>query len=90
MVAFQLFMYLHISDFGMLCVSMTYHIQPHDTTPDPLYTALEACAYLRISRMTLHRLTRSGRITPVRVYNRCIRYRPEDLHRLVRRDAENS
>ncbi|WP_079415995.1 helix-turn-helix domain-containing protein [Thiomonas intermedia] len=47
-----------------------------------LATAAEAVAYLRLSRTTLHHLTRRGALTPVRI-GRALRFRWSDLRRLA-------
>jgi excisionase family DNA binding protein len=44
-----------------------------------LLTTAEACQQLRISRMTLWRYVKDGRISPIRLSPRAVRYRPEDL-----------
>lgn len=55
-----------------------------DDLPD-LLTEAEAGAVLRVSRMTLYRMRRDGRITAVKLRG-AIRYRKSDLERMLSGD----
>jgi excisionase family DNA binding protein len=48
-----------------------------------LLTTSQACATLNISRATLYRYIAAGRITPIRLSNRAVRYDPAELRRFV-------
>jgi excisionase family DNA binding protein len=52
--------------------------------PQSLLTAKEVCAWLRVSRMTLHRMVKRGAIPVVRV-GRLLRFRPEAIERYLRK-----
>ncbi len=53
--------------------------------PQPLITSREVCARLDICRSTLDRLVRQGRIRPVRLGPRCVRYEPAAVDALISR-----
>jgi excisionase family DNA binding protein len=48
-----------------------------------LLKASEVCAALKISASTLRRLVRAGKLRPIRVTSRTVRYDSADLERLV-------
>ena len=49
----------------------------------PLITTRELCERLDICRSTLGRLVRQGRISPVRLGSRCVRYDPVAIDALI-------
>jgi excisionase family DNA binding protein len=51
--------------------------------PEHLLSPAEAAHYLSISKRTLARYVRSGRLVPGRINGRVLRYRRDDLDRLV-------
>lgn len=52
-------------------------------TPDELYTVAEAAAELRVSKPTIWRWIRAGRLPVRRVGQRVVRIRRRDLNRLA-------
>jgi len=48
-----------------------------------LLTAKEVMGYLRISKSTLYRLIRDGRLKRIRIGRRAVRYRRQDVLALV-------
>jgi len=50
-----------------------------------LWTAQEVMDYLRVSRATLHRWVRDGRLPRVQLGERAVRYRRTDVLALVNR-----
>jgi excisionase family DNA binding protein len=52
-------------------------------TEQPLMLKGEVADYLRVSEKTVERLTRAGRLAPIRLLPGCVRYDPEAVMALV-------
>jgi excisionase family DNA binding protein len=54
-----------------------------DNTPASLLTTRDVCDRLRVHRDSLRRWEAAGRIRPIRIAPHTVRYRPEDVERLL-------
>lgn len=54
---------------------------------DRLVKAKEALHLLGIGSTTLYKLSRTGRLNPVRYSNRCVRYRMSEIQALISGDT---
>lgn len=54
----------------------------HMTTNEPLLTVREVSALLKVSRRTLERWEKAGKLTPVRIQGN-VRYRTADVRDLI-------
>ena len=52
-------------------------------------TTQEVMDYLRISRSTLYRMVREARLPVYRIGARAVRYRRQDVEKLLQRSKEN-
>ena len=53
------------------------------TTMSELVTRKEAAERLRVSTKTIYRLQRKGLLTALMISSRCIRYRSDEVERLI-------
>jgi excisionase family DNA binding protein len=58
---------------------------PDPATPDrrPPMSTQQAADYLGVSKSTIRRWVREGRLTNHKLGHRTVRYRPEDIERLM-------
>ena len=57
---------------------------------DQMLTPLQAAQFLRISRRSLHTLTRMGKVPSVQLGRRLRRYSQQSLEQLIERQLEKS
>src|SRR5438046_4315320 len=60
------------------------------TSPRPFYSVSEAAALLGVSRVTVWRWIKSGRLSPTRLGHRTVRIPHEDMARLLRRTSHEA
>jgi excisionase family DNA binding protein len=54
------------------------------TVQQLVHTVNETCEVLRVSRTTLRALEETGELVPIRISQRAVRYRREDIERYLK------
>ncbi len=66
-----------------VCEGLDQSARPIETEEPRLLTVDQACERLSVSRTTLYHLRRSGRIRAVTALGRTVRFRSQDVERLM-------
>lgn len=55
-----------------------------------LLTASEVAAALRVTKVTVHRWSKDGTLSPIRLGSKAVRFRREDVAQLLRPEPETA